>query len=154
MDEPLLFSAEELAFLKSLEKEKVPFLIVGQSAALLQGAPVVTQDIDLWFAQVPSAELTKALQAVGGAYVPQIMLNPPMLVGKGLSQFDLVINIGGISTFAEEYQQALEIEVDGLKVKALSLEKIIKCKEFANRLKDQAALPALYAALAVMKKSQ
>jgi hypothetical protein len=29
-------------------KRKAPFMVLGLSAATLQGAPVVTQDVDLW----------------------------------------------------------------------------------------------------------
>jgi hypothetical protein len=48
----------------------VPFLILGLSAAALQGAPVVTQDVDLWFERLDDPRLTAALQQVNGAYVP------------------------------------------------------------------------------------
>ena len=46
---PLPFSESELALLRVLLKRKVRFMVVGLSAATLQGAPVVTQDVDLWF---------------------------------------------------------------------------------------------------------
>lgn len=41
--------ASELRFLRALLRRKVRFMVVGLSAAVLQGAPVVTQDVDLWF---------------------------------------------------------------------------------------------------------
>lgn len=43
------FSASELRLLRVLLKHKVRFMVVELSAATLQGAPVVTQDVDLWF---------------------------------------------------------------------------------------------------------
>ena len=46
---PLPFSESELRLLRVLLKRKVRFMIVGLSAATLQGAPVVTQDVDLWW---------------------------------------------------------------------------------------------------------
>ena len=49
MAAPLPFSESELRLLQVLLKRKVRFMIVGLSAATLQGAPVVTQDVDLWF---------------------------------------------------------------------------------------------------------
>lgn len=42
-------SESELKFLRSLVTHDVRFMVVGLSAAALQGAPVVTQDVDLWF---------------------------------------------------------------------------------------------------------
>lgn len=49
MAAPLPFSENELRLLRVLLKRKVDFMVVGLSAATLQGAPVVTQDVDLWF---------------------------------------------------------------------------------------------------------
>ena len=49
MAERPLFSAAERRVLESLLRHRVRFMLVGLSAAVLQGAPVVTQDIDLWF---------------------------------------------------------------------------------------------------------
>jgi hypothetical protein len=40
------------------------------SAATLQGAPVVTQDVDLWFEILGEPQIARALQNVGAAYVP------------------------------------------------------------------------------------
>ena len=42
MPEPLPFSENELRLLQTLLKRKVRFMVVGLSAATLQGAPVVT----------------------------------------------------------------------------------------------------------------
>ena len=49
MAKGLPFTDNEAAFLAELTNTGVEFMIVGLSAALLQGAPAVTQDIDLWF---------------------------------------------------------------------------------------------------------
>ena len=53
-----------------LLKRKVRFMVVGLSAATLQGAPVVTQDVDLWFENLGEQKISRALQEVGAAYVP------------------------------------------------------------------------------------
>ena len=49
MRKPSIFTENEIRFLRELVKNHVPFMIVGLSAAALQGAPVVTQDVDLSF---------------------------------------------------------------------------------------------------------
>jgi hypothetical protein len=41
---PSIFTENEIRFLRELVKNHVPFMIVGLSAAALQGAPVVTQN--------------------------------------------------------------------------------------------------------------
>ena len=62
MADSLIFGDREAEFLKELVRQKVEFMIVGLSAAALQGAPVVTQDIDLWFRTLPDPGLEKALK--------------------------------------------------------------------------------------------
>ena len=49
MAEVLPLSENELRLLESSLRHKIRFMVVGFSAAALQGAPVVTEDIDLWF---------------------------------------------------------------------------------------------------------
>ena len=63
-------SESELRFLRALLRRKVRFMVVGLSAAALQGAPVVTQDVDLWFEDLSDPRIRDALKEVGAAYVP------------------------------------------------------------------------------------
>lgn len=83
MADPLIFGEHEVEFLKELVRQKVDFMIVGLSAAALQGAPVVTQDIDLWFRKLPNPGIDRALKKVNGIYVPPISGNPPMFAREG-----------------------------------------------------------------------
>jgi hypothetical protein len=87
----LPFTERELRFLRELGRSHVRFLIVGLSAAALQGAPVVTQDVDLWFHNLDDPQLAEALRRVGGAYVPPTPNTPPMFAGEGLELFDIVL---------------------------------------------------------------
>ena len=66
MPKNAIFTSKEIAFFRALKKRKVPFLIVGLSAATLQGAPVVTQDVDLWIKNLGSDDFRKAVGDVGG----------------------------------------------------------------------------------------
>jgi hypothetical protein len=63
-------NASELRFLRALLRRKVRFMVVGLSAAALQGAPVVTQDVDLWFENLSDPRIGEALREVDAAYVP------------------------------------------------------------------------------------
>jgi hypothetical protein len=49
-----LLEPGERAFLAALDELGVPYLIVGVGAAVMQGAPLVTQGIDLWFEIIAS----------------------------------------------------------------------------------------------------
>jgi len=78
----------ELRFLRALLRRKVRFMVVGLSAAALQGAPVVTQDVDLWFEALNDPRIGEALREVNAAFVPTSILNPPMFAGGGIELFD------------------------------------------------------------------
>jgi hypothetical protein len=72
-----------------------------------------------------------------------------VLGGEELGErFDVVLTLSGPSDFATERASARSIEVDGLPLPVLPLERIIHSKRVAGRKKDIAVLPALEAALA------
>jgi hypothetical protein len=136
-----------MEFLKELVRQKVEFMIVGLSAAALQGAPVVTQDIDLWFRKLPDPGLERALKKVRGAYVPPTARTAPMLAGKGIELFDIVLTMDGLGEFDEEKKHAIKVPLGRTKVLVLKLERIIASKEAAGREKDRLVLKVLSDAL-------
>lgn len=118
-------------------------MVVGLSAAALQGAPVVTEDVDLWFENLNDPNLTRALREVGAAYVPPFGPNPAMLAGSHTEAFDVVILMSGLGHFDEEARHTRNIRIGSVVVKALSLERILASKTAANRPKDLRVLPVL-----------
>ncbi len=60
----LALSQKESNLLKALNENGVRFMIVGLSSALIQGAPVVTQDIDLWVEDLGSDKVPVLLNFV------------------------------------------------------------------------------------------
>ncbi|MBM3297936.1 MAG: hypothetical protein FJY83_10115 [Candidatus Aminicenantes bacterium] len=152
MAEKSIFTRKELSFLIELQKQKVEFMIVGAAAAALQGAPVVTQDIDLWFRDLHDPGLKKALTKVGGAIVPPIGLHPPTLAGESVELFDIVLTMHGLGPFDEEKERSILVNLGPLSVRTLALDRVIKSKEAAGRPKDLRNLPVLRDALAVIKK--
>ncbi len=143
----LPFAENEIRLLTALLRARVRFMVVGLSAATLQGAPVVTQDVDLWFEKLGDLKISRALQTVGAAYVPPSVLNPPMLAGTGAELFDIVLRMDGLGTFAEELKHCIAIPLGGQKLKVLSLDRILASKIAANRAKDQLTIPVLRDAL-------
>ena len=143
MAEVLPLSENELRLLESLLRHKIRFMVVGLSAAALQGAPVVTEDIDLWFENLSEPKLMQALVSVGAAYIPPFGHNPPMLGGAGSEPFDIALRMNGLDDFAIEWKRALEIKVGKLRLKVLPLARILASKQAANRPKDQRVIPVL-----------
>lgn len=139
----------ELRFVRELVRHDVRFLIVGLSAAALQGAPVVTQDVDLWFGSLDDPRLTAALRQVGGAYVPPTLYTPPMLAGEGLELFDIVLRMDGLGSFDDEWANALELTVGDVATRVLPLARILASKRAAGRTKDRLVVPVLEEVLAL-----
>jgi hypothetical protein len=135
----------EMQFLKELVDRRVKFMIVGMSAADLQGAHIGTQDIDLWFKETSDGGLDQAARSVGGIFMWRA--DPPALGGEELERFDVVNRLDGLEDFESEYVGAVDSEIEGIPVKLLPLDRIIDSKTAADRPKDRVAIPALLAAL-------
>lgn len=151
MADPLIFGDREIGFLKELVREKVDFMIVGLAAAALQGAPVVTQDIDLWFRELSHPGIARVLKKVRGSYVPPTMGNPPMFAGRGLELFDVVVHMHGLGTFDEEREHTIRVPLGRTKILVLRLERIIASKKATGRDKDKLALAVLSDALKAIR---
>jgi predicted nucleotidyltransferase len=142
-------SEGEQRFLQALGDLGVPYLVVGMSAALLQGARGATEDIDLWFHDLSDPRIGEAARRSGGFWVTRS--EPPMLGGMG-ERFDVVTTMSGLPDFGEEYVRAKEFSVDGVALKVLPLERIVASKRAANRSKDQIALQNLELTLKLLGK--
>ena len=151
MATPPLLTDKEARFLQALVEERVEFLVVGLAAAALQGAPAVTQDIDLWLRDLSDPAFRRALRRVGAIYIPPGPRNPPLLAGGDAGLFDLVVHMDGLRSFAQEARRALRVRVGTVEVPVLPLDRIIASKRASDRPKDRAILPALEDALRVLQ---
>ena len=147
----IVLTSAERALLEALRALGVRYLIVGMGAALIEGAPGTTQDIDLWFERLDATELREAARRAGGFYTSGLGLQPPAVGGEGLDRVDLVLTASGLESFEQEFARAREYDLDGVRVRVLPLERIIVNKRAAKRPKDSAQLPMLEAALAARR---
>ena len=143
MDVPYPLTNQETTFLRQLVENHVPFLVVGMAAAALQGAPFMTNDIDLWFKDLSHPGLKKALDSVGGIYVPPSGSHPPAFAGKDLNLFDIVMRLHGLDSFDEESKCAAMVKFADFEIPVLPLRRIIASKQATNRPKDKLALDVL-----------
>ena len=150
MFEIVLTSAER-ALLEALNALGVRYLIVGMGAALIEGAPGTTQDLDLWLEGIDEDQLREATRRAGGLYTSGFGLQPPAVGGKGLDRVDLVLSASGLESFDQEFENAREYQLEGVRVRVLPLERVIVTKRAARRAKDSAQLPMLEAALAARR---
>ena len=146
MDAFALTAAERKLF-EALNARGIRFLIIGLSAAVLEGAPIATQDIDIWLERVDD-RLGQAAADAGGFWTSGFGAQPPALGGADLERLDVVLTAHGLGDFDTEYRSAVTREVDGISLRVLPLERVIVSKQATRRPKDLAALPALEATLA------
>ncbi|MBZ0111485.1 MAG: hypothetical protein K8J08_03415 [Thermoanaerobaculia bacterium] len=158
--------SEFLEILRLLARHDVEFMVCGGIAAVLHGAPIMTLDVDVLFeaSEINAQKLMPALEALEAVYfdVAGREILPDLDKLRSLRLHLLKTNLGRLDLLREiapgwDYRDLLdrseEIELDGLRLKVLSLEAIIESKESAARPKDLAALPFLRSTLA-LKRSQ
>ena len=153
MPENLIFTNKEIGFLRELKRQKVEFMLVGAAAAALQGAPVVTQDVDLWFEDMKDPGILTALRKSGGIMVPSFGQNPPTFAGDAVKLFDIVLTMHGLMSFDEEKKNSFEVALGTLRVSVLDLGRIIKSKETVGRPKDLLVLPVLRDTLKTLRQN-
>jgi hypothetical protein len=146
---PESLSEGERSLLQNLNELGVRYLLVGMSAALLQGARGATEDLDLWFESISDPRIGEAARRVGGVWVTRTQ--PPLLGGKAGDRWDVVTHMDGLPSFEHEYEGAKALVIEGVTIRILPLERIIASKRAANRPKDQATIYALETTLNVLR---
>jgi hypothetical protein len=147
LDAYVLTEAER-RFLSELVARDVRFMIVGLTAASLQGANTTTLDIDLWFETVADPHIREAATIAGGIWISGFGMMPASLGGPLGDRLDVVLHMSGLGSFGEENRRSRLVSVEGIPLRVLPLDRILASKRAANRPKDLAVIPALEEALA------
>ena len=144
-----VLSEAERRFVQELRARGVDFAVVGLSAALLQGATIATEDIDLWFERLDDPRIGEAARAAGGFWLSgSFGMRPPGLGGGLGDRFDVVTHMHGLGSFDEERENTIQLAIDGVPVRVLRIDRILASKRATGRPKDRAQIPALEAAIA------
>lgn len=130
--------------LRALREEKADFLLVGAYALATHGFPRATMDIDIWIK--PSPENAKAvLRALKRFGAPLHNLTRDDLqkddtifqIGVAPRRIDIITGASGLR-FQAAFSRSLEIDIEGIKVRVLSLDDLIINKKASGRTKDLA----------------
>lgn len=137
----------------------VELILVGGVAAAIQGAPIVTQDLDILY-RIEPANLKRleialaALNAVTRDDPRRLRFTPSHLASKGhklaitdAGAMDILGAINDDLVFEDVLPDTELMELEGVSVNVLRLEKLIELKRALGRPKDVAALPILEATL-------
>jgi predicted nucleotidyltransferase len=150
------------AILRTLSEYKVEFIVVGGVSAVLHGAPVSTFDLDIVHAREPKnlERLLAALSAMDAHYRMQSEqprrpdashLSSPghQLPMTRHGPLDVLGSIGQSRDYADLVKDAKEIEIGtDLRIRVLSLERLIAVKLEVSQEKDLSMLPILQRTLA------
>ncbi|MEO8351182.1 MAG: hypothetical protein ABI680_05585 [Chthoniobacteraceae bacterium] len=109
-------------------------------AAILQGVPATTLDTDIWV-DVPERQYMRLINLSIRLGATMMRLTVVSLTDGSLVNFCYRLN--GTASFRTEYARAEVINWNGIDIKVLPLERIIRSKEVAGRDKDLAMLPLL-----------
>ena len=153
--------------LKVLVDHDVEFVVVGGVAAILEGAPISTFDLDIVYRRSPenNARLADALEKVNARYrdpagrhiVPDTLKLETIninLLDTDLGDLDVLSQIRGDLGYEELRDRIVVYEVAGSRLQVANLETVIESKELANRDKDRATLPILRRTLEVKKAQE
>jgi hypothetical protein len=146
-----------LAILRTLREHGVDFVVVGGVAAVLQGAPISTFDLDVVHAREEAniRRLLTALESLDACFrlQPERRLRPNashlsspghQLLLTRFGPLDLLGEVGRSRSYPELVKRSVEMQVgEGLSVRVLELETLIVVKEEAAAEKDLATLPVL-----------
>jgi hypothetical protein len=156
--------------LRALQRHDVDFVVVGVIAAIAQGSPIATRDLDVTpsrqadnYQRVAAAltDLDAKLRQPDGTGL-EFPIEASYLAGNTSwtlltrsGVLDLVYLPAGTEGFDDLRRHAVSLDL-GLDKPVLvaSLVDVIRMKEAANRLKDQAVLPALRQTLEEVRKRE
>ena len=144
------------ALLKGLNEAGVEFIVVGGMAAVIQGAPITTFDLDIVHRQTDEniKKLIKFLKSID-AYLrrPDDKLIRPderdfyseghVLLTTCIGPLDVLAAIEKNLGFDDLLPNSVKIEFQGHKVYVLNLETIVALKRESKDPKDQYRLPIL-----------
>lgn len=135
-----------------LRRTGLEAIVVGNTASILNDAPVLTQDVDLLIrdTQANRKKLNLLVAALGGSLIP-IADKTRRILGTRVPIDILFDKISGGGSFAavlsRSHQEMVGIDI----LTVASLADIIKSKRAAGRPKDMAVLPILETTLKIRR---
>jgi len=144
------------AIIEGLVTAEVQFVIVGGLAAVIQGAPVTTMDVDIVYNRCPEniSKLFAFLQSIDAIYrrpdnkiiAPKVEDFSGMshaLFSTRLGPLDVLAFIEEGKTHEDLLNHAIEIEFRGRTIQVLDIKMLIDLKRKSKDPKDKQRLPVL-----------
>jgi predicted nucleotidyltransferase len=136
-------------FIKSLNNNRVRYLVIGGYAVAFHGHPRYTKDIDIWIeCSLDNAQnVIAALQEFGFASLglqPSDFVEAGQIIQLGYppNRIDILTSLKGVN-FGACYENRVVVEIDDLAVNFIDLENLKQNKKSTGRLQDLADLENL-----------
>jgi predicted nucleotidyltransferase len=149
-------SASLSEVLEGLLKARVDFILVGGLAAVIQGAPVTTMDVDIVHNQSPEniARLLAFLKSIDAVQrrLDDKLIEPKErdLSGKGhvllttqIGPLDVLAVIEQGRSYEDLLKHTVQIDFRGYTLRVLGLKTLIELKKTSTNPKDKQRLPVL-----------
>ncbi len=139
-----LFNVDFQGFLAALQKQKVRYVLVGGYSVILHGYNRTTGDMDI-LVEKSIENYERIVNAFLNFDMPTFdmtadnFLNNPAFdvftFGRQPVAIDILTAIKGL-TFKEVFAQASEVDVDGISIRLIHYNHLIRTKEAAGRPRD------------------
>jgi hypothetical protein len=136
-----IFNQDFSNFIATLETYNVRYLLVGGYSVILHGYPRTTGDLDIWVDQTAEnyALLSKAFTDFG---LPLMLENDFLnsenevfTYGRPPIAIDIMTTCKGL-LFNESFDNSTKIEVDGITIRLIHYNDLIRAKKASGRHKD------------------
>jgi hypothetical protein len=117
----------------AFREEKIRFQVIGMSAAIIQGVPGSTNDVDLWI-DLPARQYMRPVNialGLGAEFVRNTVVSLP-----DHTLINFVYEVTGLGSFATEFRKSRKIPFHETMVHVLPLQSIRKSKQAIGRPKD------------------
>jgi Nucleotidyl transferase of unknown function (DUF2204) len=137
MSKQLRIPDGDLNLLRELQRYKIPFVIIGGHAVRFHGVDREGKDLDVAVDSADRSEdmATVILEVSGRSYLDNSCLGKPdnhIMLKNNRLWSDILTSIKGVE-FAEAYRAAHVVEVEGVTVRVLSKEHLIRNKRIVGR---------------------
>lgn len=152
-------TADLEGLLRALSGDGIEFIVVGGAAAVIHGAPITTQDLDI----VPRLDpgdperLVAVLDSLDARFRPILPgrdLAPTIEHVAARGQLNLITRLGPLDVLGRLHDQRGYRELEGLtrvivdgdlRVRVIELDALIEIKRGTGRVRDQMVVPILEA---------
>lgn len=147
-----------------LADARVDAIVVGMAAAVIQGAPTMTWDLDIVHHRTKDnverlLGVLEDIDAVARGDNRRIRPNASHLIGPGhilletrFGDFDCLGAIDGSRSYEDLLEASVAIELDGRELRVIRLDELLQIKRRAGRAKDLAGIPYIEATIAELSR--